>query len=635
MKFRSILLIVFWGCIASVAVLSVQCTSRSNTSAYLNHHDTVKYVGMQTCRTCHESIYQSFIQTGMGRSFDAATPQKSVAQFGKHHVVYDRFSDLYYYPFRTNDTMYITEFRLNGKDTVHKRTERVDYIVGSGQHTNSHLMEINGFVFQMPLTWYAQESKWDLPPGFEKGRNVRFSRAIGMECMSCHNAMPTAEKGSENKFVNIPRGIDCERCHGPGEVHVKEKLEGKWVDTATQIDYTIVNPRKLPWDLQIDVCQRCHLQGNAVTVNGKQFTDFRPGMRLSDFMHVFTPKYQNRDDEFIMASHAQRLQMSNCFIESGSEKAQSKLTCITCHNPHVSVKVTGTQVFNTACMNCHTQQTGCTEKKELRQAQQDNCVTCHMPRSGTIDIPHVSVHDHKIAVHRTKVKSAQEKNFTGIYPVNTTETNESVKLRAWLKYYESFEGESASLDSAFILSNKAGAEERIHLFYLQKDNRAIIQTTLKMKDSDVRDAWTMYRIGQAYFNEQQYPQAVTWLKKAVEQMPLQTDFKTRYAAACIMNGNSTLAIQLLNEVLNIQPKHSDALTNMGFAYVLQKNYVQAMYYYEKALQSDPDFYQALLNMAGLYNLRGDKQKALIYLKRMQQRYPDNTQVQDLIRQLSS
>ena len=635
MTSRCILPILFWLCIATVTVVSVQCTSQNTTPAYLNHHDSVKYVGMQTCRSCHESIYQSFIQTGMGRSFDAATPQKSVAQFGKHHVVYDRFSDLHYYPFRTNDTMYITEFRLKGKDTVYARTERVDYIVGSGQHTNSHLMEINGFLYQMPLTWYAQESKWDLPPGFEQGRNVRFNRAIGMECMSCHNAMPTAEKGSENKFVTIPRGIDCERCHGPGEVHVKEKLQGKWVDTATQIDYTIVNPRKLPWDLQIDVCQRCHLQGNAVTVNGKQFTDFRPGMRLSDFMHVFSPKYENRDDEFIMASHAQRLQLSKCFIRSGTENAQRKLTCITCHNPHVSVKVTGTQVFNTACLNCHTQQSECTEKAELREVSQNNCVSCHMPRSGTIDIPHVSVHDHRIAVHRTRMKTAEPKKFIGIYPVNTTASDETVKLRAWLKYYESFEGEAVSLDSAFALSGKAGVEERIHLYFLKKDDRVIVQTAANLKASDVRDAWTMYRIGQAYFNIQRYSEAIQWLQQATEQMPLQTDFKTRYAAACIMNGKSDLAIQLLKEVLKLQPKHPDALTNMGFAYVLQKQYVQATYYYEKALQSDPDFYQALLNMAGLYNLRGDKQKALMYLKRMQQRYPENAQVQQLIRQLSS
>jgi Flp pilus assembly protein TadD len=634
MNLRSILLFLFSVSLVLVLLFNIQCTTKPDTLTYLNHHDTVKYVGMQACRTCHESIYQTFIQTGMGQSFDVATPQKSVAQFSSHHAVYDRFNDMYYFPFRSRDTMYIMEFRLEGKDTIHKRTECVDYIVGSGQHTNSHLMEVNGYVYQLPLTWYAQEKKWDLPPGFESGRNVRFNRIIGTECMSCHNAMPKIETGSENKFVNIPRGIDCERCHGPGELHVKEKLEGKWVDTATQIDYTIVNPRKLPWELQIDVCQRCHLQGNAVTVNHKQFTDFRPGMKLSDFMHVYMPRYENREDEFIMASHAQRLQMSNCFIKSGKDKAQNKLTCITCHNPHVSVKVTGRQVFNAACMNCHTDQS-CKETITTRNAANNNCVNCHMPRSGTIDIPHVSVHDHKIAVHKKAESKSNQKVFTGIYPVNTAIQDEEVKLRAWLKYYESFEGERSALDSATKLLAKASPDDRIHLFYLKKDNQSIIGEASKISASDVKEPWTLYRIGQAYFNEQQYSKALQWLKLAMQAMPLQNDFKTRYAAACIMNNQIQPAIQLLYEVLQVQPKHTDALTNLGFAYVLQKNYVKAQECYEKALQYDPDFYQALLNMAGMYNLRGDRQKALYYLKRMQKTYPGNREVEQLIQQLSS
>jgi hypothetical protein len=41
----------------------------------------------------------------------------------------------------------------------------------------------------------------DLPPGFENGFNERFDRPIGLECMSCHNAMPTEfVAGSTNKF---------------------------------------------------------------------------------------------------------------------------------------------------------------------------------------------------------------------------------------------------------------------------------------------------------------------------------------------------------------------------------------------------------------------------------------------------
>ena len=81
-----------------------------------------------------------------------------------------------YHPFFDGDTMRIMEFKIEKKDTVYKRIERVDYIVGSGQHTNSHITNMNGYLYQLPLTWYAQKKQWDLPPGFENGRNVRFKR---------------------------------------------------------------------------------------------------------------------------------------------------------------------------------------------------------------------------------------------------------------------------------------------------------------------------------------------------------------------------------------------------------------------------------------------------------------------------
>ena len=93
------------------------------------------------------------------------------------------------------------------------------------------------------------------------------------------------------------------------------------MDTSKEIDYSIVNPAKLPIGLQFDVCQRCHLQGNAVLKEGKTFYDFHPGMTLSDIETIFLPKYEGDNEDFIMASHADRLKQSQCFIKS-EEKSQ-------------------------------------------------------------------------------------------------------------------------------------------------------------------------------------------------------------------------------------------------------------------------------------------------------------------------
>ncbi|HET8962747.1 MAG TPA: hypothetical protein VFM99_02535, partial [Chitinophagales bacterium] len=85
----------------------------------------------------------------MGQSFSAATQKKSAATFNLHAVIYDKYQDFYYHPFWKNDSMYIMEFRLKGKDTIFKRIEKVDFIIGSGQHTNSHMHSSNGYLYQM------------------------------------------------------------------------------------------------------------------------------------------------------------------------------------------------------------------------------------------------------------------------------------------------------------------------------------------------------------------------------------------------------------------------------------------------------------------------------------------------------
>ena len=591
----------------------------------------------------------------MGQSFNVASKQKSAADFSKHQIVIDNYSGMSYYPFFDGDTMRIMEFKIEKKDTVYKRIERVDYIIGSGQHTNSHITNVNGYLYQLPLTWYAQKKQWDLPPGFENGRNARFNRAIGYECMSCHNALPNFEKNSLNKFNSIPRGIDCERCHGPGELHVKEKLANNIIDTATQIDYTIVNPKKLSWERQIDVCQRCHLQGNSILKNGKSFGDFKPGMILSDFIEVYMPKYKNRDDEFIMASHAQRLQMSKCFLSTQHAKnneqlangkeiqhlkfniQNSALTCITCHNPHISVKVTGKQIFNNACSTCHDTKNSCKETIQIRTKNNDNCVGCHMPKSGTIDIPHVSVTDHWIRIPTKKKQVENIKQFIGIYCINNKNSDNETRCKAYLSYYEKFDGELSSLDSAkrylsFVNKNDLNAT-KIYYLYLKNDFSEIIETSKTIDKSNLNDAWTCYRIGQAFQNLQQYIQAESWFQKAVELAPENLDFINKLGVSYIELEKLDEGINLLTNSLKKNPKQNEVLTNLGFAYLKKNNPTMAMSCYDKALALDPTFEQTLLNKAGLYNFLGKTSQSKILLKQILKRNPKNEQIKSLLQNM--
>ncbi len=635
----------------------------SNEKIYKNLASDVNYVGSIKCRQCHSDIYETFIETGMGKSFDIATPKKSSGKFDKHSVVYDKSSDFYYYPFWSGDTMKILEFRLEGKDTVHKRIETVDYIIGSGHHTNSHIFNTNGYLHQMPMTFYTQDGKWDLAPGFENGNNTRFSRKIGLECMSCHNAPSDFLMGSENKFNNVPGGISCEGCHGPGEIHVKEKSAGIVVDTSKYIDYSIVNPAKLPIDLQFDACQRCHLQGNAVLKEGKSFFDFRPGMKLSDVMTIFLPKYENADEDFIMASHADRLKQSKCFLntEARIQKAEENtlrpykngLTCVTCHNPHVSVKVTGKEIFNNACKSCHGGKTDvvCTEKQETRVRSQDNCVSCHMPKSGSIDIPHVTITDHFIRKPAKKVDVAGVKRFIGLIAINEKNPEPKVKAQAYINQYEKFERNPTFLDSSKkYLADKTADDVKnnfealVHLYYMKNDfgkiisyasqfsRQTLLNDMLNHKSLMNDDAWTCYRIGEAYSNTGKTNDAYIFYQKASSLAPYNYELKNKYASSLFQLGKKEEAKRIFEQITNENPKFAPALSNLGFIYFQNGNKEKALQYYDKALALDPDYEQALLNKAGLLLYEKKNSEAIVLAKRILKRNPKNKQALGILLQ---
>ena len=65
------------------------------------------------------------------------------------------------------------------------------------------------------------------------------------------------------------------RCHGGTEEHLRRPVPG-----------SIVNPAKLHGAARDSICEQCHLSGCDRVLNpGKNFEDFRPGMRLEE---VFT-----------------------------------------------------------------------------------------------------------------------------------------------------------------------------------------------------------------------------------------------------------------------------------------------------------------------------------------------------------
>ncbi len=635
-QLRPFLIIFFF--LSSLFITVEACRSgnqdASEELAFLNLNDSVTYVGPAKCISCHANVHATFRHTGMGRSFGLASKNRSDAQFGPDALVYDTTGNFYYHPFWQHDTLKVVEFRISPSgDTIHKRMEAVDYIIGSGQHTNSHLRENNQYLFQVPLTYYTQKKIWDMAPGFQ-GTKTRFSRAIGMECMTCHNALPGHVEGSINKYTKIPLGIDCERCHGPGSLHVARKSSGEIIDTARMADLSIVNPSRLSIDRQMDLCQRCHLQGVAVLNEGVDWDDFRPGMRLADFAQVFLPRFEGSEDPFLMASQAERLRSSPCF-QSG------KLSCLNCHNPHVPVSQTKANHFVKACLSCHGPlgKDDCSLELKTREIKNgNNCITCHMPKSGSADIPHVAITDHKIAIPTAdhKIKKGTLR-FLRLENLSSAKSTPLQMALGFLRLYEGFSKKAVYLDSvAFYLgqSDEKAApryfQAKVHWYYLLNDYSGLIRYVENSGKRFVSDGYTAFRISEAYESLNEPDKAISYAEVAVKTGPLLPEFRNRYGSLLLKVGRIKEAEKQFRFILSEQEDYVPALANLGTIFINTGRREEGENLLLKAIRMNPDYDLAYQNLILFYKETGRPDQAKKTAWRWQENQAGNKEIKKWI-----
>jgi len=243
----------------------------------------------------------------------------------------------------------------------------IDYFIGSNAAGRTFLSERNGYLFELPVTWYAQKRTWDASPGYEKDTEIRLTRAIKPSCLLCHSSRVRPVLGTQNRYGAPPfleNGVACERCHGPGSEHVK--------DPAT---VRMVHPGRLDPERRDGVCSQCHLSGEArIEQPGRRFAEFKAGDRLADYATYFVWQLGRRDLK--VTSHVEKLAASACKISSGDA-----LWCGTCHDPHNNADKS-----QQACLGCH----------QVAHRQQERCATCHMPRTRAVDANHGVMTDHSI-----------------------------------------------------------------------------------------------------------------------------------------------------------------------------------------------------------------------------------------------
>jgi predicted CXXCH cytochrome family protein len=170
-------------------------------------------------------------------------------------------------------------------------------------------------------------------------------------CADCHSdivrhfpASPHAHLVLQN--ADVPGGVGCESCHGPGSKHVQTG--------GTQF---IINPHKEP-----ETCFRCHLptRGEFQLPQHHPVIEGRMNCAQCHDPHggdILKPSNGG------LAMARMNENCAECHREQTRpfvfEHPAMREGCATCHNPHGSInRMMLTQADNNLCLRCHAQVQG-------------------------------------------------------------------------------------------------------------------------------------------------------------------------------------------------------------------------------------------------------------------------------------
>jgi len=502
-------------------------TSEPNTSAAFQ-------VGNQACARCHQEIYRSYSRTPMAQTSGL---------IGDHFVpgsFTHRLSSVHYQIYQENGKVFLSYERPHGAQLRGK--QELTYFIGSGTRGRSYLFDINGFLFQSPVSYYSREKKWDLSPGYESYPQMPFNRAIDESCLVCHVSQLAHREGTQNGFqapAFAQDGVGCERCHGPGSEHVQGKGG-------------MINPARLPAERRDSICAQCHLSGESrISKPGKTLAQFRPGNLLSDYVTSFIYA-GNAKEKFKAISHVESLAQSLCKIRSGDG-----MSCLSCHDPHTTPQENEKAAwYRGKCLSCHL------AAKPAPALQQHfdknlNCVNCHMPRAVGLSIGHTTLTDHRIQRKPIKNEAGEKR----IVPFGSAQSDPRGLGLAYAELaardHDPFEQAQALENLTRALKTSVpDAEVMARLAFLRQQNGEEKQAATLYEKAlalDPHEIVALVNLGVLYANQQKPSQAMKLWHQALESNPGLTEASIDLALELAATGNRPEARRVIQEALRYDP----------------------------------------------------------------------------------
>ncbi|CAN5890024.1 hypothetical protein BH23PLA1_BH23PLA1_05620 [soil metagenome] len=561
-------------------------------SPYKNTRPKVAYVGDEACIRCHEEIATSYREHPMGRSL---VPIDRFSMSLEPEEVHIEAMGLEYSAEDRDGRLFHIETRRDGEGRVVARTEaEVQYALGSGTRGVSFLIERGeGFLFQSPISWYTQEQAWDLAPSYRQ-HNAHFERPITHACLFCHAGRTEPVERPANRYrepIFRQHAIGCERCHGPGELHVKA-LGGIDDDGIP----TIVNPADLEPSLREAVCQQCHLLGNErVERFDRGLADYRPGFPLHEFLSVFIDSGDapagNR-----AVSHVEQMHLSACYLGSGGA-----LGCISCHDPHRRPDpAEAVAYYRGRCMECH-QDRGCALPIEARldRSPEDSCTACHMPQAAITTVAHTASTLHHIPRFAETPPT---------YPADAEPARP--ETRDLMHFHRGISGEehAATIRRDLGIALSRASRRQVDVFASTRMARAAAPLLDEAVQAEPADAPAWEALGTALLQLRRRDEALTSFEKALARSPTEEALDAAIPLAARLDRPEE-ALELARQLVELNPWRSGHHRTTAYLHADAGRWSQAVDSCRNALRLNPADIEARRLLIGCFLQLGDPNQA--------------------------
>jgi predicted Zn-dependent protease len=506
----------------------------------------------RACAACHPAIYARYSRTAMANSGGRAGAGDSPERFGKASFADSK--GVHLYSVRRHEGRYWLDIRLGG-DSPSLETRLLRYFIGSGASARSYLIDVDGFLYEAPVTWYGQSGKWSFSPGYEQYTYPFLTRAITPPCLQCHTSGVRAIPDTQNGYESPPfleGGVSCERCHGPGAAHVR---------SAKKSD--IVNPAALEPGRRDSVCAQCHLSGEVRIDRPGKKGEFLAGENLSDYAIAFVRATSS--PRMKVTSQAENLAQSACKRASGD-----RMWCASCHDPHSPPSPPArVEWFRSKCLACHAG-SACKGNTALRVENKDDCTVCHMPKQPVSDAAHVAYTDHSIPRRALAPDRKRPEPVSAAAPLVPLGSQEAEPRELGLAY-------------AIVALRDQNAGYRNRAFDLLRDAQR----------TQPNDPQTLSYLADLYKGRSDEKEAAHLYELLLPLHPAQASAPAALGAYQMEQGHYEEAIRLWKKALQISPALLLVRVNLAIALLRTGHREEARATLVKALEFNPEFPAAL------------------------------------------